>query len=426
MIVLPNGFLLANYRCFVDTEDITIRPITLLYGRNNAGKSALLRALPLVDDSLSLEGLDALRYRGRLGELDIDYSSLLRKGRSEDEDNSIKIEINWPQEADLFTRAKWVFRQQHDWCRTIVSRFSLSRDGTADDLFSAEWKITKGEERARWLTYDVASSWVDGGEAQILWRGMHPELRDYIDEATFSALENRLGTLSRSVLWLRSLRPPPSRYTSRRGAVEWSMCPSGLDASLILHSNPGVFSSVSAWYSTNTGYNLSVDEITPDSVATRLRSRDNSSFGVDMLDTGEGLSQVMPVLTALAMARSPDGHGPHIIAVEEPEAHLHPDLQQALMDEICLTAGSGDVAVVAETHSEAMILALRLAIVRGDVDENAAVVYWVGLKDGKNVLNEVHINRDGRFIGDWPPDAFKDILNIAADIQDARGEEFRS
>jgi len=38
---------LSNYRCFEDTQDIELRPLTILLGRNNSGKSALARA-PLV------------------------------------------------------------------------------------------------------------------------------------------------------------------------------------------------------------------------------------------------------------------------------------------------------------------------------------------------------------------------------------------
>jgi len=47
------SFTLKNYRSFVDRTTIELRPLTLLFGYNNSGKSALLRALPLLADSLN-------------------------------------------------------------------------------------------------------------------------------------------------------------------------------------------------------------------------------------------------------------------------------------------------------------------------------------------------------------------------------------
>jgi len=42
------AFTLENYRCFADPTTIELRPLTLLFGYNNSGKSALLRALALI------------------------------------------------------------------------------------------------------------------------------------------------------------------------------------------------------------------------------------------------------------------------------------------------------------------------------------------------------------------------------------------
>src|SRR5262245_32693289 len=42
------GVSVENYRSFVDATSIELRPLTLLFGYNSAGKSAALRVLPLV------------------------------------------------------------------------------------------------------------------------------------------------------------------------------------------------------------------------------------------------------------------------------------------------------------------------------------------------------------------------------------------
>ena len=47
------ALVLDGYRCFARAERLELRPLTLLYGRNNAGKSAALRALTVVARSVA-------------------------------------------------------------------------------------------------------------------------------------------------------------------------------------------------------------------------------------------------------------------------------------------------------------------------------------------------------------------------------------
>ena len=43
---------LKNFMAFEDTDWLELRPITLLFGRNSSGKSAVIRALRLLKQSL--------------------------------------------------------------------------------------------------------------------------------------------------------------------------------------------------------------------------------------------------------------------------------------------------------------------------------------------------------------------------------------
>src|SRR5690554_5582166 len=45
-------FSIKNYRGFKQPATLTLRPLTLLFGYNSAGKSALARFLPLLSDSV--------------------------------------------------------------------------------------------------------------------------------------------------------------------------------------------------------------------------------------------------------------------------------------------------------------------------------------------------------------------------------------
>jgi predicted ATPase len=55
-----------NYRAFVAADRVALRPLTIVFGYNSSGKSALLRLLPYVADVLG-DGVE--RNVERLGKL---------------------------------------------------------------------------------------------------------------------------------------------------------------------------------------------------------------------------------------------------------------------------------------------------------------------------------------------------------------------
>lgn len=49
-----NSLRLKNYRCFEDTGDINLKPLTLLVGANSSGKSSFLKFFPLLKQSIGI------------------------------------------------------------------------------------------------------------------------------------------------------------------------------------------------------------------------------------------------------------------------------------------------------------------------------------------------------------------------------------
>ena len=74
-----DAFRLENFMGFEDTGWIELRPITLLFGRNSSGKSAIIRALLLLKQSLEARDPDApLRLTGPLVDLGTYYNAVHR------------------------------------------------------------------------------------------------------------------------------------------------------------------------------------------------------------------------------------------------------------------------------------------------------------------------------------------------------------
>jgi predicted ATPase len=96
-----------------------------------------------------------------------------------------------------------------------------------------------------------------------------------------------------------------------------------------------------------------------------------------MADGGEGLGQVLPIIVALSMARQ-DGVMGRILAIEEPESHLHSTHHEALMNELVRTATAPTCAtVVVETHSQEFLLSALLAIADGRIRAGDVIVHYV-------------------------------------------------
>jgi len=132
---------------------------------------------------------------------------------------------------------------------------------------------------------------------------------------------------------------------------------------------------------------------------------------VSHLDVGVGISQVIPVLVSLY------GLKQSILAIEQPEIHLHPALQAELGDVAIESAlgGNGNTLLL-ETHSEHLILRILRRIresAKGKLPEgvpaikpkDVAVLYLVLSETGARVL-ELPINEQGRFDAPWPDGFF--------------------
>ena len=76
----------------------------------------------------------------------------------------------------------------------------------------------------------------------------------------------------------------------------------------------------------------------------------------NLMDVGFGVSQSLPVLSALFRA-----DGPPMLLMQQPELHLHPSAQAALGSLFCRTAEAGRQLII-ETHSEYIVDRIRMDI----------------------------------------------------------------
>ena len=71
-----------NYRCFEDTGDVEIRPITVLIGANSSGKSSFLKFFPLIKQSMGEMVNGVFLWAGQLVDMK-NFDNTVRSGQKE-------------------------------------------------------------------------------------------------------------------------------------------------------------------------------------------------------------------------------------------------------------------------------------------------------------------------------------------------------
>jgi predicted ATPase len=125
---------------------------------------------------------------------------------------------------------------------------------------------------------------------------------------------------------------------------------------------------------------------------------------VNIADVGFGVSQTLPVIVALLVARPGQ-----LVFLEQPEIHLHPRAQLRFAALVARAATRG-VRVVVETHSALLIRGIQTLVARGEMSPSLIKLHWFNRSAASGSSNIVsgELDKGGAF-GDWPED-FDEVL----------------
>jgi hypothetical protein len=400
------SFAVERYRGFRERTRIEVRPLTLIFGYNSAGKSALVRLLPLVRDTLR-EGREPI-FVG---------SHVLRQASFSDIHCRLSpTPVIALEFASDDANARYEIRHLADQRRQVIERVSMSREGKTEYL---EWT-------SQGATYD---RWVDDGphmQVEVYFEGLTPHFHgDH--EGLKSWRVPGTEDLS-SVQWIDAVRTRVPRRMGFGARPRGPLASDGSDAPAALafareDASP-VYETVRAFYQDHLSHTL---EVTPlgDDFKVRVAPVKTPTLAIDLTDTGEGLSQVFPVVVALA--RAAHREGPTLVALEQPELHLHPAMHEELARWMCkLAKAESKPRMIVETHSENFLLSVLIALLNEEITTDDLIVYWVyQLDDGQSVVEPITFDELGRPQGAWPSGVFHEDAALATRLNTLRMERSR-
>lgn len=399
-----------NYRCFATRQTLELRPITVILGRNNSGKSALARS-PLVlskgvktDSPLPLD-LDQL-------DNEIAAPSFIDLVHGMRPHGSIKIGLAFIGVEFPTLHIEVSIQNVDEWKIQVVSHLKIT---TAEREFTLEW-IPGSDPRPDERFYKITSGSDVIESASVHFEGLLP-----ISVSGESELADSISNIARkarnefsSIRYLGPFRERPSRLHKLPSRMPLEVGPHGESAAGMLANDMArgqgqLISQVNEFLSDNLpGWSIEVAEH-GEMYSVLFRSTADRTIAVNASDVGTGVAQALPIFVQRAMDYLQPPGRDVLEIIEEPELHLHPSAHALLADLYLAAARHSGVRFLIETHSETLLLRLRRRIAEGLPPENVAI-YFVEDIGGSSKARMIEIDALGN-LDYWPRGVFTEDLD---------------
>lgn len=387
-MALPDALLLRRFRCFAAEATLPLRPITLVYGANNSGKSALLRALALLGAALEPSA------GGRVFVPDRVY-----RGR--------KV---W----DMVSRPEggpgWECGLRWEAGPLTELRYELGRVSSEREAIRQLWVQLREGGQELWADGRADGELrLPGVQAPLGFDGLIPR-----EGVLPEAARQHLLELRSRIGWLSGVRADIPDLVRAPEVEDHLRFGDGRGAGALLASDSELLEEVGRYFlDLERPRRLGAIPVRPLGHWLALDPK-GASLRLSVQDAGLGMAQVLPVLVDAVRATRQGA----ILAVEEPESHLHPTAQTTLARFLGqLTARPTRPRFVLETHSRVFLLAFQRQVAEGKLRcEDVAVVWVDQAESGRSRTTVVGMRPDGRLEEGWPPHALGEDLRLAREL----------
>lgn len=359
-------YYLHNFKNHSDTV-LNLSGLTLLTGMNGAGKSSVIQSMLLLRDTfISSHQLAFLYLKG-------DSFSV---GRTVD-----AVNYNCKDDEELL---RFRFMLDNEVTYDLCYRYSSDADATS----LKREKTSSDEDGLLGIPlftdkFQYLSAFRSGPQS------LYSSDKDVVD--THRQLSNRLGQGEMTVYFLNKYGEEPLPIDS--------LCYNKSLPHTLRHQTECWMSEIS------DGLQILINQYGNSyEILFGTERKGHKPIFHSAINTGYGISYVLSVVVAI-LASKPGS----LILIENPEAHIHPSGQSALMRLVSHAVAAG-VQVIIETHSDHIINGALVARKRNVLNENALSVYFFDRDDEGNALPiNLHIGQNGMIQN--APDRFFGQMN---------------
>jgi predicted ATPase len=434
---------LRNFKSYADSGPVPLKPLTVLVGRNNVGKSSLIQALLLLKQTMEGRSNDALVTTQPLVDLGGFYDILHGKGeipersevgvslaltprpkRKKAESRSV-LDVSPAEKLDVS------FALSSESNEIQVTRCSIATHNEEDGVFEV-WDGGK-----RWAYKDQNET---THKAKVKFRHFVPSLPPFpVSGESAEDLESVLREFGfaywQGDMWmgvferLHSVGPLRDRVpwysgVGARTPSDLGMGGENLVGALgsrekIKPADRSLLELVNEWVAKiDVLERVEVHDVDQArTVKSLLADERSGTKGVNVAAMGTGISQVLPIIArSLASGRN------ECLVVEQPEIHLHPSLQANLADLFIDIVSENRRQVILETHSEHLLLRIRRRVAEGRIKPEQVAILYVEKEGAESTVRELNLNDRGHF-NDWPKGFFEDAYQEAMALAEAAAEK---
>jgi len=435
---------IKNFKAWRDTGTVRLAPLTVIFGANSAGKSSLGHLLlGLKQTALSTDRKRALH----LG----DTASLIDLGTFEDCLNghdlskTLDFELRWLLPKSMEVKDPLINTQRY-FGNQLHLAVSLSAGGSGQpQVSSLEYALANAEgvvldvslqrgtdNRFVLQSHRYPFKMADGRK----WPLDEPEKFYRVSDLSIARFKNAgfltdfaLATerLLGSISYLGPLRNHPQRTYQWSGDTPEGVGQTGEStiAAILAAQSEGrmvnrgpkrarqTFTAFIAAWLKDLGVIHSFS-VTPVAVGRKeyevLVKTHADAPEVKITDVGFGVSQVLPALVQ-AFYCPPNS----TVWMEQPEIHLHPQVQAELADVFISAIKAREngeernVQLIVESHSEHFLNRLQRRIAEGGITPNDVAIYFCRRSGAGTELEPLRLNVFGD-IENWPQNFFGDEM----------------
>lgn len=359
--------------------EVSLSPLTILYGHNGAGKSSLLHAGMVlrnvimnpnqpVDSFFNIPGL--ANFGG--------FEQVVHKHRV---DEVIELSAQFGGPSDGIEYGVRLGKTQGGFFLSEPQRSISMKISTA-------FPYASNMQEARVLE-------TPAGAVNLNWNGIlaqcAPQTPQAADEATAIAtrINSPIERLRRSDL----VHVKRGFFKPHYGAVSLANFHGEDEVATLLASDVYLQGKVSAYLEAVLGRDFRTHTAPGTAVSSLVTTEKPSGMVTELVNDGFGVNQVVYLL-AKCLRRDAE-----IIFIEEPEIHLHPKALRELSRAFIRMAKEESKALVISTHSESLTLSLLSAVSAKSASPEALSFYLCEKKDGETQFVRQEVKENGQIEG---------------------------